>query len=303
RGVRRPLPDPDAPPESTYFLSCNRNKESVTADLKTDQGRHLVERLIRRADVLVENFRPGVLDRLHLGPERLRELNPTLIVLSISGFGHDGPQGGRPGYDQIAQGEAGLMSLTGEPGTPTKTGVPIADLLAGIFGVCATLAALIERRQTGSGRTVRTSLLSAIVGIHSFQGTRWTVAGQTPEPTGNHHPAIAPYGLFHCADADIQIAAGSQNLWRALATTVGIDPDDPHYATNADRVRHRTQLQADLETRLAHHKADHWLHHLTAAGIPAGRIRTLDEVYHQEQTHHQPLTINVTHTTLGPITL
>ncbi|MEY9856066.1 crotonobetainyl-CoA:carnitine CoA-transferase CaiB-like acyl-CoA transferase [Catenulispora sp. GAS73] len=296
-------PDPAASPESTYFLSCNRNKESITADLKTDHGRDLVERLIRRADVLVENFRPGVLDRLHLGPERLRELNPTLIVLSISGFGHDGPQGGRPGYDQIAQGEAGLMSLTGEPGTPTKTGVPIADLLAGIFGVCATLAALIDRQKTGSGRTVRTSLLSAIVGIHSFQGTRWTVAGQTPEATGNQHPAIAPYGLFHCADADIQIAAGSQPLWRALATTVGINPDDPHYATNADRVRHRTQLQAALQTRLAQQKADHWLDRLSKAGIPAGRIRTLAEVYTWDQTRHQNLTTTVNHPTLGPITL
>ena len=296
-------PDPDAPPESTYFLSCNRNKQSVTADLKTDHGRDLVERLIRHSDVLVENFRPGVLDRLGLGPERLRELNPALIVLSISGFGHDGPHGGRPGYDQIAQGEAGLMSLTGEPGTPTKTGVPVADLLAGIFGVCATLAALIERQNTGRGRTVRTSLLSAIVGIHSFQGTRWTVAGQTPEATGNQHPAIAPYGLFHCADADIQIAAGSQALWRALATVVGINPDDPHYATNADRVRHRTQLHNDLETRLAHHNAEHWLHHLSTAGIPAGRIRTLDEVYRWEQTRHQAPTIDVNHATLGPITL
>jgi crotonobetainyl-CoA:carnitine CoA-transferase CaiB-like acyl-CoA transferase len=296
-------PEPGAVSESTYFLSCNRNKESVTADLKTDQGRELVERLVRRSDVLVENFRPGVLDRLGLGPERLRELNPALVVLSISGFGHDGPHGGRPGYDQIAQGEAGLMSLTGEPGSPTKTGVPVADLLAGVFGVCATLAALIERRETGRGRTVRTSLLSAIVGIHSFQGTRWTVAGQVPDATGNQHPAIAPYGLFRCADADIQIAAGSQNLWRALAAVVGIDPDEPRYATNADRVRHRALLQDELESRLGQEKAEHWLDRLSAAGIPAGRIRTLDEVYRWEQTRQQGLTVDVDHDTLGRITL
>ncbi|MCC9311014.1 CoA transferase [Kitasatospora sp. RB6PN24] len=294
---------PDAAEESTYFLSCNRNKESVTADLKSDQGRELVERLIRRADVLVENFRPGVLTRLGLGSERLHELNPSLVVLSISGFGHDGPHGDRPGYDQIAQGEAGLMSLTGEPGDPTRTGVPIADLLAGIFGVCAVLAALIERQATRRGQTVRTSLLSALVGIHSFQGTRWTVAGQVPAATGNQHPAIAPYGLFHCADADIQLAAGSQNLWRALAAVTGLDPDEPHYATNADRVRNRHLLEADLEKRLTQDPADTWLERLAAAGVPAGRIRTLDEVYRWEQTHQQGLLVEVDHATLGRITL
>ena len=296
-------PDPAAAPESTYFLSCNRNKESVTADLKTEAGRSLVERLVRRADVLVENFRPGVMDRLGLGLERQRELNPALVVLSISGFGHDGPHGGRPGYDQIAQGEAGLMSLTGEPGTPTNTGVPIADLLAGVYGACAVLAVLVERHTTGRGRTVRTSLLSAVVGIHSFQGTAWTVASHIPSATGNQHPAIAPYGLFRCADADIQIAAGSQNLWRALAAVVGIDPDQPRYASNSARVLHRVLLRDELEERLAQDTAENWLERLSAAGIPAGRIRTLDEVYRWEQTRQQGLTIDVDHATLGRITL
>lgn len=296
-------PGPDATAESTYFLSCNRNKESVTADLKSDQGRELVERLIRRADVLVENFRPGVLDRLGLGSKRLHQLNPSLVTLSISGFGHDGPHGERPGYDQIAQGEAGLMSLTGEPGTPTKTGVPIADLLAGIFGVCAVLAALIERQTSRHGQTVRTSLLSALIGVHSFQGTRWTVAGQVPVPTGNQHPAIAPYGLFRCADAGIQLAAGSQSLWRTLATVTGLDPDDPRYATNADRVRNRDLLQDTLEKRFLQDTAGAWLERLSAAGIPAGRIRTLDEVYRWEQTHQQGLIIEVDHATLGRLAL
>lgn len=296
-------PNPAAVPESTYFLSCNRNKESVTDDLKTPRGRDLVERLIRRADVLVENFRPGVMDRLGLGEERLRELNPSLVVLSISGFGHDGPHGGRPGYDQIVQGEAGLMSLTGAPGAPTKSGVPIADLLAGVHGVCAVLAAIVERHTTGRGRTVRTSLLSAIVGIHSFQGTAWTVAGQVPAATGNQHPAIAPYGLFRCADADIQIAAGSQTLWCALATVVGIDPYQPRYASNSARVLHRVLLHDELEERLAQDTAEHWLERLSAAGVPAGRIRTLDEVYRCEQTRQQGLIIDVDHATLGRITL
>ncbi|WP_034272421.1 CoA transferase [Actinospica robiniae] len=292
-----------ASPESTYFLACNRNKKSVVADLQSREGKELVERLIRRADVLVENFRPGVLDRLGFGPERLKELNPLLVVLSISGYGHEGPDDDRPGYDQIAQGEGGLMSLTGESGRPTKTGVPIADLLAGVFGVCAVLAALIERRSTGHGQTVRTSLLSALVGVHSFQGTGWTVAGQLPQATGNHHPSVAPYGLYHCADGDLQIAVGSQNLWRALAEVTGLNADDPRYLTNADRVRNRDELERDLTALFSRESAQTWLERLSAAGIPAGRIRTLDEVYSCEQTRRPGLTVEVEHATLGCITL
>ncbi|WP_030904406.1 CaiB/BaiF CoA transferase family protein [Streptomyces sp. NRRL F-5126] len=300
--------------ESTYFLACNRNKESVAADLRSPEGRALVRRLVRRADVLVENFRPGTLDRLGYGAERLHLLNPGLVILSISGFGHGGPHGDRPGYDQIAQGEAGLMSLTGEPGAPTKCGVPIADLLAGIFGVSGVLAALLDRARTGRGRVVRTSLLSAMIGVHSFQGTRWTVAGQVPEATGNQHPSIAPYGLFRCADGAIQIAAGSEKLWQAVASVTGLAADDPRYATNADRVGRRAELAAELEGVLRwapaepagvvrRPPADVWLERLAEAGVPAGRVRTIDEVYAWEQTRQQGLAVRVEHATLGPITL
>ncbi|MEY9844431.1 crotonobetainyl-CoA:carnitine CoA-transferase CaiB-like acyl-CoA transferase [Streptacidiphilus sp. BW17] len=303
RGWGPPFVGPEHARESTYFLSCNRNKESVTADLKSEAGRDLITRLVQRADVLVENFRPGVLDRLGFPVERLHELNPALVVLSISGFGHDGPEGGRAGYDQIAQGEAGLMSLTGEPGAPAKVGTPIADLLAGIFGATAVLAALLERESTGRGRVVRTSLLSSLVGIHSFQGTRWTVAGEVPRATGNQHPSIAPYGLFHCADGEIQLAAGSESLWRAVAQVTGLDPDDDRFATNADRVTHRQELAALLEGAFATDSAAHWLERLDAAGIPAGRVRSIDEVYRWEQTRQQGLVIDVEHSTLGTISL
>ncbi|MCA1219856.1 CaiB/BaiF CoA transferase family protein [Streptomyces sp. 8L] len=289
--------------ESTYFLSCNRNKESVTADLKSAEGHALVRRLAKRADVLVENFRPGVLDRLGHSTESLHQLNPGLVILSISGFGHDGPHGGRPGYDQIAQGETGLMSLTGEPGTPTRTGVPVADLLAGIFGASAVLAALLERRHTGRGRVVRTSLLSAMIGLHSFQGTAWTVARQVPRATGNHHPSIAPYGLFPCADGAIQLAAGSPRLWEAVAALTGLAADDPRYATNAERVRRRTELAGELGAAFRQDTAEAWLKRLSDAGVPAGRVRSIDEVYAWEQTVQQGLTIDVDHETLGPITL
>ncbi|QNA77634.1 CoA transferase [Streptomyces sp. So13.3] len=298
-----PFVGPDQTPESTYFLSCNRNKESVTADLKTEQGRELLTRLLRQADVLVENFRPGVLERLGFPLQQVRETYPTLVVLSVSGFGHDGPHAGRAGYDQIAQGEAGLMSLTGEPGAPAKVGTPVADLLAGIFGVTAVLAALLERHTTQRGQVVRTSLLSAVVGLHSFQGTSWTIAGKEPSATGNQHPAIAPYGLFHCADGDLQLAAGSDRLWRNMAAVTGLDPADPRYTTNADRVRHRTDLATALNAVFAHDTVDAWIERLDAVGVPVGRVRTLAEVYAWEQTRQQGLLIDVDHSTLGTITL
>ena len=219
--------------ESTYFLSANRNKESITLDLKDTDDRDVLLRLVDRADVLVENFRTGVLDRLGLGIEALQARNPRLVVLSITGFGHDGPEGGRSGYDQIAQGEAGLMSLTGSgPDDPQRVGTPIADLLAGMYGAYGVLAALHDRDRTGRGTVVRTSLLAAVVGVHGFQGTRWTVAGEVGRAQGNHHPSISPYGLFRCADGTVQIAVGSEGLWRRFCDAFDLDPDCEGLATN-----------------------------------------------------------------------
>ncbi|MFC0221143.1 CaiB/BaiF CoA transferase family protein [Nocardioides zeicaulis] len=288
---------------STYFLSCNRNKESVTADLKSTEGRTLLEALVQRADVLVENFRPGVLDRLGFSLDTLHQLNPRLVVCSLTGFGHDGPEGQRPGYDQIAQGEAGLMSLTGEPDAPTKVGVAIGDLLAGMNAAYGIAAALFEREHTGRGRVVRTSLLASIVGIHAFQGTRHTVAGLVPGGEGNHHPSIAPYGLFETEDAPIQIACGNDAIWRRLCGVLDLVADDPVVATNADRVANRRQLTAVLNERLRYGPAEHWLRLLDDAGVPAGRVRTLDEVYAWEQTRSQGLLVDVEHPTLGHLQL
>jgi crotonobetainyl-CoA:carnitine CoA-transferase CaiB-like acyl-CoA transferase len=304
RGWGPPFVGPEHARESTYFLSCNRNKESVTLDLKSDDGRQTLTRLIRHADVLVENFRPGVLDRLGFSMERLHELNPRLVVLSITGFGHDGPQGGRAGYDQIAQGEAGLMSLTGpSPDEPTRIGVPIGDLLAGMYGAYGVVAALHERDRTGRGRVVRTSLLAAIVGVHAFQGTRYTVAGEVPCAQGNHHPSLAPYGAFRCRDAIVQVAVGSEGLWRSFAPLVGIDPDDRRFARNADRVAHREALIALVNDAFAERAVEELLAELDAAGVPAGEVRTLDRVYEWEQTRSQGLLLDVDHPTLGRITL
>src|SRR4029077_7492093 len=199
--------------DSTYFMSANRNKESLVLDLKDPADADVLAALVRRADVLLENFRTGTLDRLGFTVVRLHELNPRLVVGSITGFGHDGPEGHRAGYDQIAQGEGGLVSV---PGTeqPTKVGVPTAALLAGMTLAYGVVAALHERHRPGRGRVVRTSLLSGVVGVHAFQGTRWLLGGEVPDIAGAHHPAIAPYGMFETATVPVQVAVGSEGLWR-----------------------------------------------------------------------------------------
>ncbi|MCU1612900.1 MAG: Crotonobetainyl-CoA:carnitine CoA-transferase CaiB [Frankiales bacterium] len=309
RGWGPPFVQPEGHPEpstreSTYFLSANRNKESITLDLKDEGDKAVLTELIRRADVLLENFRPGTLGRLGFGTEVLAELNPRLVMLSISGFGHDGPEGARAGYDQIAQGEAGLMSLTGSgPDDPQRVGVPIGDLLAGMYGAYGVLAALLERARTGRGQVVRTSLLAAIVGVHAFQGTAWTVAGTVGHAQGNHHPSIAPYGLFACADGSVQLSCGSESLWQRLCAEFGLDPEAPGMATNAERVGHRDDVISLLERAFADIPAADLLARLAAAGIPAGKVRTLDEVYSWDQTRSQGLLVDVDHATLGPLHL
>lgn len=290
--------------ESTYFMSANRNKESIVLNLKDEADKDVLTRLVRRADVLMENFRVGVLDRLGFSVKKLHEINPRLVILSITGFGHDGPEASRSGYDQIAQGEAGLMSVTGSnPDEPLKVGVPIADLLAGMNGAYGVVAALFERSNTGKGRVVRTSLIAGIIGIHAFQGTRWTVGHEVPGPSGNHHPSIAPYGLFHTSTAPIQLSCGSEGLWQKFAPAIGVAADDERFATNGDRVEHKDELIALIETVFAAEPAEHWLKLLDEIGVPAGKVRTIDEVYEWEQVKSQGLLIDVEHATQGKLKL
>jgi crotonobetainyl-CoA:carnitine CoA-transferase CaiB-like acyl-CoA transferase len=305
RGWGPPFVQPDSGArESTYFLSTNKNKESITLDLKDDADKAVLTELLRRADVLLENFRPGTLERLGFGTTVLEALNPRLVTLAISGFGHDGPEGGRAGYDQIAQGEGGLMSLTGSgPDDPQRVGVPIGDLLAGMYGAYGVLAALLERERTGRGQVVRTSLLAAIVGVHAFQGTRWTVAGEVGRAQGNHHPSIVPYGLFHCRGGSVQLSCGSEGLWRRLCAEFDFDPDAPGMATNGERVDHRQQVIELLEKAFADIDPESLLARLAEAGIPAGKVRTLDEVYGWDQTLSQGLLVDVEHATLGRVSL
>jgi crotonobetainyl-CoA:carnitine CoA-transferase CaiB-like acyl-CoA transferase len=302
RGWGPPFVGEDDERESTYFLSANRNKESLVLDLKSEADQDVLARLVARADVLMENYRVGVLDRLGFPVARLHELNPGLVVLSITGFGHDGPEATRAGYDQIAQGEGGLMSITGTS-QPTKVGVPIADLIAGMNGAFGVLAALHERTRTGRGRVVRTSLLAGMIGVHAFQGTRWTVAGEVPGLAGDHHPSIAPYGMFATATAPVQIACGSEGLWRALCGAFGWDPAEPSFATNAMRVAHRDALIARIEELFAPEPAEHWLAALAEAGVPSGKVRSMDDVYSWEQTLSQGLLLSVEHATQGELKL
>ena len=302
RGWGPPFVGEDDERESTYFLSANRNKESLVLDLKSEADQDVLARLVARADVLMENYRVGVLDRLGFPVSRLHELNPRLVVLSITGFGHDGPEATRAGYDQIAQGEGGLMSITGTS-QPTKVGVPIADLIAGMNGAFGVLAALHERTRTGRGRVVRTSLLAGMIGVHAFQGTRWTVAGEVPGLAGDHHPSIAPYGMFATATAPVQIACGSEGLWRALCGAFGWDPAEPSFATNAMRVAHRDALIARIEELFAPEPAEHWLAALAEAGVPSGKVRSMDDVYSWEQTLSQGLLLSVEHATQGELRL
>jgi crotonobetainyl-CoA:carnitine CoA-transferase CaiB-like acyl-CoA transferase len=290
--------------ESTYYLSTNANKESAVLDLKDADDLALLENLIQRADVLIENFRTGVLDKLGFDAGRLDAVNPRLVTLSITGFGSEGPERDRPGYDQILQAEGGLMSFTGpDVDHPTRVGVPIADLVAGMLGTVGVLAALREREISGRGQRVSTSLLAGQIAIHGFQGTRWLVAGEVPAPSGNHHPTVAPYGLFSTADRPIVIAVGNEDIWRRFAPLVGIREDDERFVPNSARVAHRDELELLITECFNTRSAEYWLGALEKANIPAGEVKSLDRVYGSEQVLAEGLVRNVPHSTLGEIRL
>jgi crotonobetainyl-CoA:carnitine CoA-transferase CaiB-like acyl-CoA transferase len=304
RGWGPPFVGPEDAHESAYFLSVNRSKRSVALDLKEPDDLERLRALIVDADVLVENFRPGVMDRLGLGADDLAALNERLVVLSITGFGEGGPDGHRSGFDQIIQGEGGLMGITGHPGgEPTKVGVPITDILSGMFGAYGVAAALHERERSGKGQRVTTSLLASAVAVHAYQGTRWTLGGEVPGLEGNRHATIAPYGAFTCSDGWVNVAVGSEGLWQRFAPLVGLDVADPRYATNRDRVLNWDALEAEINAALQHDTVAAWMERLEAAGVPAGRIRTMDEVYGWEQLEHLGAIDRVTHPTAGELAL
>lgn len=304
RGWGPPFVGPEGNEESIYFLSVNRSKQSVELDLKDEEDLGRLKGLLSEADVVVQNFRPGVMEKLGLGDEELEEINPGLVSLCITGFGEGGPDGDKPGFDQIVQGEAGLMSITGPAGgPPTKVGVPIGDILAGMFGAFGVASSLAERAKSGLGQKVYTSLLGSILAIHTFQGTRWLVAGEVPGQSGNRHPTIAPYGAYECADGSINIAVGSEGLWKRFAPQIGLDPGNERFARNEDRVRRVEELEEQISKTLATATVDEWVECLEKAGVPVGRVRTLDEVYESPQVDYMGLVDEVEHPKLGSIRL
>ena len=289
---------------STYYLSCNRNKRGVCVDFRTPQGLDTLQQLIDGADVVIENFKPGTLESMGLGYPVLSARNPRLILGSINAFGSDGPMSSWPGFDQIAQGYSGLMSLTGyNDGDPTRTGTAIGDLTSGMWLVTAVLAALLERERSGLGQHVHTSLLASLVGLLSVHGQRYLSLGDVPRRTGNAHAVIAPYGVFRTLDGPLNLAPITSAMWGRLCGLLDLPelPHDPRFASNEARVERRDELKAILEARLKTRSKRDWTARFIAAGLPAGPINTLDEVFADPQVLHCGLTRTVNHPTLGTL--
>lgn len=289
---------------STYYLSCNRNKRGLCVDFRSPHGLDTLQQLIDGADVVIENFKPGTLDSMGLGYEVLSARNPRLILGSINAFGSDGPMSSWPGFDQIAQGYSGLMSLTGfSDGDPTRTGTAIGDLTSGMWLVSAVLAALLERERSGRGQHVNTSLLASLVGLLSVHGQRFLSLGDIPRRTGNAHSVIAPYGVFQTLDGPLNLAPITSAMWGRLCALLDLPalPDDPRFASNEARVERREELKAILESRLKTRSKREWTELFIAAGLPAGPINTLDEVFNDPQVLHSQLTQTLSHPTLGAL--
>lgn len=291
---------------SAYYLSGNRNKRGVAVNFRDPAGLALIRELAGRSDVVVENFRNGAMDAMGLSFDSLRQQNPGLVYAGITGFGRSGPAGNWPGFDQIAQGYSGFMSLTGtaESG-PMRTGVAIGDQAAGMWAALGVVAALFERSRTGQGRRVETSLLSGLLALLSVQGQRYLSLGEVPERSGNSHPVIAPYGVFETADGPLNIAPATTDMWRKLCDVLDLEHliEDPRFADNAARVAHRTELKETLESKLRQHDRKHWTRAFISSGIPAGPINDLKDVFADEQIGHCALVEPVQHPTLGEVRL
>lgn len=271
------------------FQNLHRNKRSMTLNLKAPEGREILLRLAERADVVVENFRPDVKDRLKIGYEDLKAVNPRIVLASISGFGQDGPYARRPGFDQIAQGMGGLMSITGLPGQgPVRVGIPIADLCAGLFAAQGIFIALLEREVSGEGQWIQTSLLQAQVFMLDFQAARWLVDRDVPKQAGNNHPTSIPTGVFPTSDGHINVAAAGQEIWLRFCRAIGHEEltRNPDYAEPADRSRNRDALNAELAAILRHRSSAEWIELLNEAGVPCGPINTIDQVFADPQVRH-----------------
>jgi len=286
------------------YLNLHRNKRSLSLDLKREEGRSLLHRLIKQADVLVENMRPPVKHRLGFDWQTVSTLNPRIVMGSISGFGQDGPYAERGGVDQIAQGLGGMMSVTGLPGQgPVRAGVAISDITAGLQLAIGILVAIHERARTGRGRYVHTSLLESMIGMLDFQAARWTVARETPPQAGNHHPTLGPMGLYETRDGHINLAAPWGRLWRSFCEVIG-RPDlehDARFAGLDDRAQNRDALNLEITNALRARTTEEWVEILNEAGVPSGPVHDIAQTFADPQVRHLHIATPITHPKVGPI--
>lgn len=300
-------PRPGYPGDSAYYASCNRNKRGIVLDLSTPAGQEAVRRLAARADVVIENFKPGTMEKWGLGYEDvLRPLNPRLVYASISGYGRTGPDADLPGYDFVAQAAGGVMSITGVPdGDPMKVGVAVTDLTTGMLAAFSICAALLGRQASGWGQRVDLSLLETQVAWLANVGQAYLVSGQPPRRYGNAHPSIVPYELYYAADRPMVVAVGNDRQFRKFCAIIGAPEwaDDPRFATNPARVRHRTELAGRIAARLQQRPAQEWLAEMRAAGVPGGPVRTLPEVFADPQVLARGMKAEVTHPVAGALAL
>ncbi len=293
---------PGAERDSYFFLSSNRGKRSLAVDIRSEPGRDLIRRILPRFDVLVENFRPGVMDRMGLGPQTLTAELPRLIYCAISGFGPTGPYRDRPGFDQIAQGMSGFMSLTGtEESGPTRAGIAIGDLLGGLFAAQGVQLALLARARSGRGQVVDTSLLEAMIGVLSWGAGMYFESERAPGPAGQHHPLSSPYGRFRARDGYLNIAAGSEAMWEKLSVELGREhwQSDPRFADPVARIRNREALSAEIEAVLAGGEVEQWVQRLNAVGVPCGPVLDLAQVFADPQVLAREMHVSLPHPELG----
>jgi len=289
-------------PDDYFFLCTNRSKKSLRLAIKKPEGREILTRLVDAADVVVDNFRPGVMQALGLDYETLATRNPRIITCSISGFGSTGPLRDFPGFDQIAQGMSGLMSVTGtvESG-PTRVGIAICDLLAGIFSAQGILLALQARHRDGRGQRVETSLLESIVSVMSWSAGIYFETGKTPAPAGNHHPLVSPHGVFNASDRPFNLACGNETMWQNLLAAIG-RPElaaDERFNSNGRRLKNRAALTVEINRALAPHPAAHWIELFNREGIPSGPILTVEEILNHPQTAARQMLLRMPHPELG----
>jgi len=289
--------------ESAYFLSINRNKESVTLDFKTAEGRAILDRLIAKSDVVVENFRPGTLAKQRLDHASLSAQHPRLVYCSISGFGHTGPRSHEPGYDAVMQAQGGLMSITGAAdGPPFRLGVAIADIVSGMFAAHGVTLALFARERTGRGQAVDIGMLDSVAALLTYQAAIYFTTGAAPQRMGNRHPTIVPYETFAASDGDFVLAIGNDELWRRFCQVSGFVADE-RFATNASRVACYAELKPLLDAHLRGRSRQQWMDVLKPSGVPCGSVRDLHEVFTDPQLSARDMIAEVEHTRLGALKL